>query len=105
MTVTNLGHASDNAAANTLTGYTAYDISITADPGFNVSAVDLGGVNGTVGDGIFGPLLQKWTYSPPVGSLAAYPVRIQTATKRTKRRLASTFGLDSHIVVTLGLGT
>jgi hypothetical protein len=95
VTVTNLGTPT-NATPVTATGYTAYDISLGANAGDNIVSVDMGGTNGTSGNGIFGTLLQEWTRTTSTQPYAQTPVK-------AGQESGSGFGLDSHIVASTAL--
>jgi hypothetical protein len=60
LVITNQGPATDNSGHVTA-GWTAYELSVQADPGELVAAVDLAArINGSPHNGIFGALLQDW---------------------------------------------
>jgi hypothetical protein len=74
VTITSLGTPTNTAGNITLTGYTAYDISITASSGNTISAVNAAGTFG-----LFGPFLQRFAYTPgTTGSTPTPPTTTST---------------------------
>ena len=62
LSATSLGTPSDNAG-HTASGYTAYRLTLTADPGEVITAFDAGYNAGST-NGIYGPMLQDWPAPP-----------------------------------------
>ncbi|HSV16389.1 MAG TPA: Calx-beta domain-containing protein, partial [Tepidisphaeraceae bacterium] len=90
ISVTNMGPAHDNVGDST-TGWTGFLLTLHADPGDLISAVDYGQTS-TSTRGIFGQLLQDW--SPSKGGPLASPVG---ATANDTN--GGTNGTDSHILL------
>jgi hypothetical protein len=59
LTVTNLGPTTTGASF-TSTGFTSFLVSVTADSGQVITAMDLGSASNPT-NGIFGQFLQRWT--------------------------------------------
>jgi hypothetical protein len=93
ITITNQGPAHDSLG-NTTSGWTGFLITINADVGQNVGAVDMGQFANSA-NGIFGTMLQAWPIVD--GESTPTPVSANaTDTNGTNR------GTDSHVLVTSG---
>lgn len=86
--VTNLGPATDSFG-NSTAGWTGYLITVTADAGKVITAIDLG-TSAAASNGIFATLLQEWT-----GSGGSTPTPIGTAADQVN---GSGLGTDSHLL-------
>lgn len=89
-TVTNQGTAFDNFG-QTATGYTGLLLTLVADPGNVISAIDIGQTS-TSTNGIFGPLLQDWV--PTKTGFNPTPV--------SSSQNGGPLGIDTHVVVASG---
>src|SRR4051812_45863930 len=88
--ITNQGPATDNAG-HTTTGWTGFLLTLKADPGKEIGAVDIGQFTSSI-NGIFATMLQDWT--PSKGG--ATPTPVGSSTTDTNGALD---GTDSHVLV------
>jgi hypothetical protein len=93
VTITNLGKPTDTLAHNG-TGFTAFEITLNADPGDGITELDLGDQNLSPVNGIYGALLQNWV--PPAGKQPATPTPIVTGAGGLN---GGSYGLDSHLLI------
>jgi hypothetical protein len=96
VTITNLGTPSDTNVAHSGAGWTAFLVTVNADPGDVVGEIDMGDPgqgNTSLTNGLFGSFLQNWV--PPAGKNPATPTPI------LPDKSGQSYGLDSHILYPL----
>jgi len=86
--ITNQGVTHDNFG-DTATGWSSYVLTLIADPGDKITAVDFGQTAAST-NGIFGAVLQNWV--PAVGKNPA------TATPVEPDKNGDGYGIDSHFL-------
>jgi hypothetical protein len=88
--VVNLGTPTNGTV--TLTGYTAYRISLTSTTGSNITSITLGNVSGDTTSGIFATMLQRASLDPDAGT------RTLTPQSSVQNNQAGTNSFDSHFL-------
>jgi hypothetical protein len=97
VSITNLGTPSDTSPGHSGAGWTAYLVTVNADPGDVVGEIDMGDPgqgNTSLTNGLFGSFLQNWV---PAASKKSQP----TPTPIEPDMSGGGYGLDSHILYPL----
>lgn len=94
ITIANEGSPTDSFG-DTAPGYNAFLITLTADPGDAIGAVDAGGQSGDT-NGLFGPFLQEWDLSGRTGT-TTNPTPYESLANSTTPTGA--YSTDSHFLL------
>lgn len=99
LTVTNLGVPTNDFGEN-VTGYTAYDVSLSTNDGSNITSMAFGGAGFT---GFQGPLLQEWDYTVNKKGQATYSPTpdVQPNATQGGGLNGQDYGLDSHFLLNM----